>query len=99
MIAVAWGYLDVVRELDVEGTNFFTKNRDGTTLIEMARMHNHVDVLEYLIERNKVDSLQVITAHYVARYVKNKADLEALEITVTARRFLAGFVDTGNNQY
>ena len=57
MIAVAWGYLDVVRELDVEGTNFFTKNRDGTTLIEMARMHNHVDVLEYLIERNKVDSL------------------------------------------
>ena len=54
-------------------------------------------MLEYLIERNKVDSLQVIAAHNVARYVKNKAGVEALEIPETVRHFLAGFVDDEDN--
>ena len=77
-------------------TDFSTKDRHGRTLIEMARERNHNEVLEYLIERErikKVDSLLVIAAHSVARYVENKADVEALEIPGTVRKFLARFVD------
>ena len=51
-------------------------------------------MLEYLIERNKkVDSLLLIAARNVARYVEKKADVEALEIPVDLRPFLARFVD------
>ena len=51
-------------------------------------------MLEYLIERNKkVDSLLVIAAHNVARYVEKKADVEDLEIPGTMRQYLARFVD------
>ena len=117
MSAVLLGDLDIVRELDREGTDFFTKDSDGMTLIEWAReMKNNEDevldsdedevlnnaedevsdcakVLEYLMERNKVDSLRVIAAHNVARNLKNSADVEALEIPWTVRKFLAGFVN------
>merc|ERR1712179_239990 len=82
MIAVDMGHLDIVKELDIEG---------------MARMRKNADVLEYLLERNRVDSLQVIAAHNIARYVKNKAGVEALEIPETVRHFLAGFVDDEDN--
>ena len=61
MWAVIRGYLDIVKELDREGTDFFTKDRDGTTLIEMARREDHVEVLKYLKQRPKVDSLNKIT--------------------------------------
>ena len=37
------GYLDIVKE---EDTDFFTENSDGTTLIEMARREDNVEVLE-----------------------------------------------------
>ena len=94
MIAVDRGYLDIVKELDIEGTDFFTKDGDGGTLTEVARRWNNDDkVLEYLIKRNRVDSLRAIAAHNVARHVKNKADVEALEIPETVRQFLAGFVE------
>ena len=93
MIGVYRGHLDIVKELDMEGTDFFTKNNDGTTLMEMARMGKSAEVLEYLIKRNKVDRLKVIVAHNVARYLKNKADVEALKIPLTERQFLAGFVN------
>merc|ERR1712083_180922 len=85
MISVSWGILDIVKELDIEGADFFTKDSDGDTLIEVARMFNEAEVLEYLTERNKVDRLQVIAAHNVARYVKKKANVEALEITEIMR--------------
>ena len=48
---------------------------------------------EYLLERNKVDSLKVIAAHNIARYVRNKAEVEAMKIPVTVKHFLAGFVN------
>ena len=70
-----------------------TNDRDGTTLIEMARRKDHVEVLEYLMERPKVDTLLVIAAHNIARYVRNRADVEALQIPVVMRQFLAGFVN------
>merc|ERR1712187_463485 len=95
------GHLDIVKELDKEGTDFFIKDRDGTTLIEMAReedrnarrKRNKAEVLKYLIERPKVDTLKVIVAHNIARYVRNKAVVETLEIPVRLRKLLAGFVD------
>ena len=93
MRAVHEGNLDIVKELDIEGTDFFTKDWDGTTLIEMARRWHNEEVLEYLMERNKVDSLKVIATHNVARYVKKKADIETLEIPATVRLFLARYVD------
>jgi len=95
MIAVYRGHLDIVKGLDMKGTDFFTKDSDGRTLIKAARdsPNNTAEVLEYLIERNKVDSLQVIAAHNVARYVENEADIEALEILPTMRLYLTRFVD------
>ena len=66
---------------------------DDTTLIEMARREDHVEVLEYLKERNKVDSLKVIAAHNIARYVRNRADIETLQIPVILRQLLAGYVN------
>merc|ERR1719233_1576515 len=98
MSAVWGGHLDIVKELDMAITDFSTKDSDGRTLIEVARERNHNEVLEYLIERNKVDSLKVIAAHNAARYVENKADVEALEIPGTVRKYLARFVDDEDEQ-
>merc|ERR1712098_170414 len=54
--------------------------------------------LEYLIERNKkVESLKVITAYNVVKYVKNESDVEALEIPLILKHLVAGFMD--NKQY
>ena len=93
MKAVKKGYLDIVRELDKEGTDFFTKDSYGRGLMEVATERNNVDVMEYLLGRNKVDSLRVIAAHNVARYVETKANVEALDIPGTVRQYLAGFVN------
>ena len=103
LMAVLMGHLDIVKELDKEGTDFSTRYY-GATLIEVATekkrrtfLEGNAAVLEYLIQRPKVDSLKVIAAHNIARYVKNKAGVEALEIPVTVRQFLAGFVDDEEN--
>jgi len=93
MMAVSQGHLEIVRELDMEGTDFFTTDRRGRSLMAMARMRNNADVLQYLVERKKVDSLKAIVAHYVARYIQNKADVESLGIPETLEKYLARFVD------
>ena len=93
MWAVCEGHLDIVKELDMDITDFSTKDYDGRTLIEVARIRNKAEVLEYLIERKKVNSLEVIAARNIARYVENKADVEALEIPGTMRQYLTRFVD------
>ena len=59
----------------------------------MARREDTVEVWEYLKERPKVDSLKVIAVHNIAKYVRNKADVETLEIPVVLKHFLAGFVN------
>jgi len=106
MIAVYFGYLDIVKKLDIEGTDFLTTDRQGRSLMEVARMENadvsqnlvgeendRADVLQYLLERKKVDSLKVIAAVNVARFVGIKADVQALEIPEKLEQFLEGFVD------
>ena len=40
MRAVCCGHPNVVRELDMEGTDYFTKDGNSTTLIEMTRRMN-----------------------------------------------------------
>merc|ERR1719233_246716 len=93
MMAVSEGNLDIVRELDMEGTDFFTTDSDGRSLMAVARVRNNADVLQYLVERKKVGSLQVIAAHKVARYIQSKADVKSLEIPETVEQYLARFVD------
>jgi len=96
MMAVQRGNLDIVKELDKEGTDFRGKDSNGRTLIDRAKMMNNEEMLEYLLERKKkVDSLKVIAACKTAKYVKNKANVEDLkmEIPETLRHYLAGFVD------
>ena len=39
----------------------------------------------------------MIAAHNVARYVRNKADIEALEIPVIMQNFLTGFADNNDD--
>ena len=93
MLAVECGHIDIVKELDIEGTDFSIRYSDGSTLMEVARRNKRAEVLKYLIERNKVDNLEVIAAHNITRYVKNKTDFEALGIPKDLRHFLARFVD------
>merc|ERR1719233_2360176 len=92
MMAVTEGNLDIVRELDMEGTDFFTTNSNGRSLIAVARVRNYADLLQYLVERKKVDSLQAVAAHNVARFIQNKADVACLELPETVEQYLARFV-------
>ena len=93
MKAVWKGHLDIVKELDMEGTDYNTKNKYGTTLIETARRRNKDEVLEYLIQRPNVDTLMVISAHNMSRYLTTIDDLESLPIPVTIKEFLSRFVN------
>ena len=97
MVAVRCGNLEIVKELDkVEGSDWRTKDIDGNTLIDMALNENKagVGVLEYLTERNKkVDSLVIIAAYRIAKYVKKESGVEALEIPHTLRPLVFGFLD------
>ena len=92
MKAVWKGHLDIVKELDMEGTDYNTKDKYGTTLIETARRRNKDEVLEYLIQRPNVDTLMVISAHNMSRYLTTKDDLESLQIPVTIKEFLYRFI-------
>ena len=94
MIAVELGCYDIVKELDkAEGTDFRTKNRYGSTLIEIARKNNHAEMVEFLNQRkNKVESLKVITAYSLAKYSNNKSDIEELDIPCTIKPLVEGFI-------
>ena len=93
MRGVCMGHLDSVKELDIEGTDYHTNNMSGTTLIEMARKRKKAQVFEYLMQRPNVDSLMVICAHIISRYVKTIYDVESLNLPVTVKQFLARFVN------
>jgi len=88
MVAVYWGELEIVKEMEkVEGIDFDTKNNDDKTLIEMARMHNgyctssilenKTAVLEYLRSRKK-NTLKGMAANRVAKHIENKEDIDVL---------------------
>ena len=78
MAAVYCGSLGIVKELEmVEGIDFDTKDSDGRTLIDVARMRNNTAVLEYLRDRKK-KTLEGMAANSVAKHLKNKKDIDAL---------------------
>jgi len=110
MTAVINGFVNIVKELDkVDGADFRTKDEFGRGLVEVTkeqmermRIYGSVEeydaVLKFLIERNKkVESLKVIAAYNVVKYVKNESDVEALEIPLILKHLVAGFLD--NDQY
>jgi len=95
MRAVEHGCYDIVKELEnVEGTDFRTKDRHGSTLIEIARKNNQAEIVEFLKQKNKkVESLKVITAYSLANHLKNKCDVEELDIPCTIKPLVKGFID------
>ena len=107
MVAVYWGQLEIVKELEkVEGIDFNTKNNDGKTLIEMARMNptnfppsilkGKSAVLEYLLNRKK-NTLEGIAASIVAKHHKNKEAIDVLvddlHIPKSLKTLVADFID------
>ena len=56
----------------------------GRTLIQMSRQRNKAQVFEYLMQRPNVDTLMVISAHKISKYVTTKDDVESLPIPVPA---------------
>merc|ERR1719233_831978 len=63
MWAVMSGNLQSLKEMEkLQGADFRTKNMSGEGLVDVA----HVSVLEYLLNRRKVESLKVLAAHAVA---------------------------------
>ena len=93
MKSVFNGHLDIVKKLEMEGTDYNTKNMYGTTLIEMARKRRKTEVFEYLMKRPNVDTLMVICAQNISKYLTTIDDIESLHIPLTVKQFLSRFVN------
>ena len=97
MVAVYYGSREIVKEMEkVEGIDFDTKDKDGETLIEVARMMNNTAVLEYLLNRKK-NTLRGMAASIVAKHLKNKKDIDVLvddqDISKSLKPLVADFID------
>ena len=91
--AVNYGRVELVKEIrKVEGTDFDTKDSDGRTLIEVSRMRNNIEMLEYLLNRKK-NTLKGLAANSVAKIVQNKEDVDALCIPQVLKPLVSEFVD------
>ena len=93
MTAVVMGHIDIVKELDIEGTDYNITNMYGKTLIQMARTRNNSEIVDYLMNRPNVDTLMVICAQNICRYLTTIDDIELLQIPFTVKQFLARFVN------
>ena len=86
MLAVEYGYLDCVKEMDrIERTDFQIKNSQGETLIEVARREKHAMIVQYLEERmNQVvedvadNALERMNLRDIAEELDNLDELEAV---------------------
>ena len=59
MLAVRFGYLDIVRVLaQLPGTDMATKDSDGKTLMEVAIEGDKQDIVKILEERNCIDGAE-----------------------------------------
>ena len=106
MWAVMFGNLDSLKEMDkLHGTNFHTVNRHGEGLLDVARgrirkksrKEEHRAVLEYLLNRRKIESLKELSAHAVASLLPCDADVEQLEIPLDLHPWVTGFIQTSQN--
>ena len=105
MLAVMFGNLESLREMEkLEGTNFHTKNSYGEGLVDVARrveenygQEKCMAVLEYLLNRKKVESLKEMAAHSVARLLSSEDDVEKLDVPLILQPLVAGMMDTVRN--
>ena len=84
----------------VEGIDFDTKDSDGRTLIDVARMRNNTAVLEYLRDRKK-RTLKELAAYSVAKHLKKKDDVDVLiddqHIPQILKPLVADFIDNDDD--
>ena len=106
MWAVINGNLECIKEMDkLHGTNFHTVNRHGKGLLDVARgrirkksrKEDHRAVLEYLLNRRKVESLKELSAHAVASLLPCDGDVEQLEIPLELHPWVEGYLHTSPN--
>ena len=106
MWAVMFGNLQSLKELEkLDGTNFHTVNRDGEGLLDVAwrrirkksRKEDHEAVLEYLLNRRKIESLKELSAHAVARLLSCEVDVKELDVPLVLHPWVAGFLETSPN--
>ena len=106
MRAVMNGNLECIKEMDkLHGINFHTKNKYGEGLLDVARRsiggkyrkEEHKAVLEYLLNRRKIESLKELSAHAVASLLPCDADVEQLEIPLDLHPWVTGFIQTSQN--
>ena len=89
----------------LQGTNFHTKNSSGEGLVDVAqrrieenyRNGKVMAVLEYLLNRKKVESLKVLTARAVACLLSCEDDVEKLDVPLVLHPWVAGFLDIDRN--
>jgi len=98
MWAVFYGNLQSLKEMDkLQGTNFRTENKDGEGLLDVARKENQMSsVLEYLLNRRKVESLKVLAAHAVASLLSCDTDVEKLDFPLILHPWVTGFLKSGD---
>jgi len=104
MWAVLNGNLQSLKEMEkLQGTNFRTENKDGVGLLDVAlkrtktRIEKHMSVLEYLLNRRKVDSLKVLAAHAVASLLSCDTDVDKLDVPLILHPWVTGFLKTSPN--
>jgi len=106
MWAVMNGNLECIKEMEkLHGTNFHIKNKYGEGLLDVARgsiggksrKEEHKAVLEYLLNRRKIESLKELSAHAVASLLPCDADVEQLEIPLDLHPWVTGFIQISPN--
>ena len=106
MWAVIHGNLECIKEMDkLHGTDFRTVNRHGEGLLDVARgrirkqsrKEDHEAVLEYLLNRRKIESLKELSAHAVASLLTCDADVEQLELPLVLHPWVTGYLHTSPN--
>eukprot|EP00092_Neocalanus_flemingeri_P019614 GFUD01021246.1.p1 GENE.GFUD01021246.1~~GFUD01021246.1.p1 ORF type:complete len:215 (-),score=58.45 GFUD01021246.1:107-751(-) len=98
MFAVERGHLETVRELvTVKGTDFGTVNRQGKTLIEVARQQKHAEMLQFLGKHyfvSQLRTLKEIAAFNIAKHITCESDAEKLEIPPVTISLVTMFLGT-----
>ena len=106
MLTVMFGNLECLREMEkLDGTNFHTKNSSREGLVDVARrrigenygQEKCMAVLEYLLNRKKVESLKEMAAHSVASLLSSEDDVEKLDVPLVLHPWVAGFMDIVRN--
>jgi len=103
MGAVECGNLECIKEMEkLQGTNFRTENKFGEGLLDVAwrrsrkksRKEDSMRVLEYLLNRKKVESLKEQAARAVACLLSCDTDVVKLDIPLILHPWVAGFMRT-----